>query len=464
MQIIDDVNSTIESLLKEREYPQGLPFDISFAIPRRDFAAVSSDRPTVCFYLYDIREDVALRSNEPRITKRPDGTALIKRPPVRIRLSYCVTAWGSETEDDPIGSKTRAEHKQLSEVLAALLRYPTIPPDVLTGGLKGQRPPLPTTVVLPDGMESVAQFWNALDGTLKPFLDYRVTFSLDLHAEVKPTSLVTAKISEYGGMAEVYVLTVRPGPQLDHRKGTELSKPTIERTPALELTSPADAREEGDKERKPAKEIAVSNSSQLEKGDVLMIVDGPKTEFCRLAEASAEGHPIPIANALLFDHEEGTELKRLSTAAGAVDVKLAAVASANSSELRIEGQAASKVQMGEVVRLDDSEDAEYFQITQVSGPDGGLGDSDTVTQFGGIVTNSRNAPLVGARVTLLDEREAPVAETTTDSEGRYLFRRLRIGKGRYTLKVEAQGYTGERKTIGQLASVTREHLIFELKP
>jgi len=454
MQIIDDVNSTIENLLK-KEFNGGLPFDISFAIPRRDFAAVSSDKPTVDFYLYDIREDRELRSNEPCIERRSNGTAVKKRPPVRIRLSYCVTAWGSEREDDAVGSKTRAEHKQLSEVLAALIKCPTIPSDVLSGDLIGQEPPLPTTVVLPDGIENVAQFWNALDGILKPFLDYRVTFSLDIHKEVV-APMVAAKISEYGGMAHIYVLGIRPELQLDHPKGTTLSKANIEKTPVVALDSSAT---KGDNK------ITVSSIIGLSKDDFLMIVDGKKTEFCELGDIPAEGTEIPITRALLFDHEEGTELKRLSASSDSIDVKLAAVASSRSSELRIAGPTATKLKMGDVVRLDDSANVEYFQITQVSGPEVGLGDSDSLIQFGGIVTNNAGsgAPIVGAKITLLDGQGTYVAETTSNAEGRYMFRKLGIGKGKYTLKVEAQGYKDQQKTIAQITSAKREDLIFRLK-
>jgi len=141
------------------------------------------------------------------------------------------------------------------------------------------------------------------------------------------------------------------------------------------------------------------------------------------------------------------------------------VASSRSSELRIARPTASKLKMGEVVGLDDSENVEYFQITQVSGPEVGLGDSDSLIQFGGIVTNSASsgAPIVGAKITLLDGRGTYVAETTSNSEGRYIFKKLGIGKGKYTLKAAAQGYKDQQKTIQQIVSAKTEDLIFRLK-
>lgn len=454
MPIIDDLNTTIENLMK-KEFGDPPPFDISFAAPRRDFDRVSTDKPTISFYLYDIRENTELRSNQPLIEKRSDGTVVETLPSARICCGYCVTAWSSEQED-AVGNNIRDEHRQLSGLLVALFKYPTIPSDVLSGSLIGQEPSLPTTIVLPDQMENVAQFWNALDSTLKPFLDYRITVSLDFHKEtIGP--MVAAKISEYGGMADIFVLAIRPEPRLDHPKGTVLSRVNIEKTPVVALD--ASAAKGDDK-------ITVNSIVGLSKDDFLTIVDGKKTEFCELGEIPAEGTEIPITKSLLFDHEKGTELKRLSASSNSIDIKLAAVASSRSSELRVTGQTASKLKMGEVVRLDDSDKVEYFQITQVSGPEVGLGDSDSLIQFGGIVTNSAGspAPIVGAKIKLVNGQETYVAETTSNSEGRYMFKKLGIGKGTYALKVEAQGYKYKEKTIDEITSAKIEDFIIKLEP
>ena len=452
MEIIDDVNTMIENLMG-KEYGEELPFDISFAVPSRDFSPVSNTKPTINFYLYDIRENTQLRSNEPLIERRSDGSVIKKRPPARIQLFYCVTGW-SPAQEDAVGTKTREEHKQLSKALVALIKYPTIPPGVLSGDLIGQQPPLPTTVVLPDGMENPAQFWNALDGLLKPFLDYRVTISLDFHRETEGRMVVT-KTSEYGSFTPVYVAAIRPSVH-DHPKGAPLSLVSVTNTPAVALDQPAN---------KDDTTIVVSSTGGLSKDDMCMIVDGDETEFTQLGDIPSGGAQIPVTAPLLFDHGRGTELKRLNLPPDEIDLKLAGVASAPTSEIPVTGSHAGKLRAGEVFKLEESGNVEYFQITRVSGPELGVGDSESMVQFGGIVTNSASSPVpvVGAKITLLNAQGIYVAETMSSADGRYLFKKFGIGTGKYTLKVEAQGYNNVERTINNITAAKIDDFIFRLE-
>ena len=451
MQIIDDVNFTIENLMK-KEFGTELPFNISFAVPSRDFSPISSEKPTVNFYLYDIRENVELRSNEPLIEKRSDGTVVKKRPPPRIKLFYCVTAW-SPADEDASSTKTREEHKLLSKALFALLKYPTIPSDALVGDLIGQEPPLPTTVVLPDGVENVAQFWNALDGLLKPFLDYRVTISMDVHEPIEGR-MVAMKLSEYGRMIPMYVLTIRPPLRFDHPSGTSMSKSIIEKKPIVSLDSPAN---KGDNQ------IIVSSAGNLNPDDFLMMVDGDKTEFCQLGEKTDV--QISIHKSLLYSHYKRTELKKLTISADVVEVKLAARTSANCTELRVAGRNAQKLEKGQVLKLDDPNKIEFVQITKISGPEVGFGGSDVLRQFGGRITNNATppAPILGAKITLVNAQGIYVAETTSDSEGKYLFKKLGIDRGEHKLKVYADGYKDDENTIEDISSAKIEDFMFKLK-
>jgi hypothetical protein len=346
----------------------------------------------------------------------------------------------------------------LSVLLFALIKHAKLPPDVLAGTLIGQELPLPTTVVLPDGMENVAQFWSALDGTLKPFLDYRVTISLDF-AEGTASQMVTTRINEYGHqqMDSVYALAIHPELQLDHRKGAAIAGAVINATPVTALDSPA---------KKGDQSIIVSNTERLGRDDFLLIADGQKSEFCQLGEVPGAGATIPVGKSLLYDHERGTELKRLGPSSAALDVKLAAVASSASSELQIAGRDAPKMKMGQILRLDDPPNVEYCQVVRVSDTHGSFGDSEGLVQFGGIVTNDSSpaAPVAGARVTLVDTQGRNIAETTSDFEGRFVFRRPGIGAGRYTLQVEAQGYKYREKTMNEITSAKLEDFIISLEP
>jgi hypothetical protein len=453
MQIIDDMNTALENLMK-KEYGPEMPFDISFAVPCKDFHTVSTERPSLNFYLYDIRENTELRSNEPLIENLANGSVIKKRPPTRIQLFYCITAW-SPAQEDALGTKTREEHKQLSKALAALLKYPSIPSDVLSGDLIGQIPPLPVTTLLLDGMENLGQFWNALDGLLKPFLDYRITISLDIHEGFKGR-MVTSKISEYGNETPVYVLNIRPELCQDQPKDTPLVRAVIEKIPIVSINSPS---KEGDRK------ISLDSTKELRKNDFLILMDGEKTEFCQLEKIPGKRGHIPITQPLLFDHDEGTEIKRLSLSSEKLYLKLASTSPKKSSELLAKGYGAPRLKVGEVFMLGTSGKAEYIQITQVSGPVAGLADSETIVQFGGIVTNNAKipAPIMGAKINLLDANGVFVAEATSNSEGKYHFRKLGIGRGKYTLKVEAQGYNIMEKEVKKLTSAKIEDFFLQLE-
>jgi hypothetical protein len=458
MHIFEDFNATLENLIRKEfdvEDDANLPFDMSFLMPTKDFSVVSTAKPTVNFYLYDIRENRELRTNEPIIVKRSDGTVVQKQPPARIELSYCITAW-SESDDDGKGSRVRLEHKMLSEVLGPLIKNPTVPSDVLSGALIGQAPPLPTTVILPNGMNNPSDFWSALDAPLKPFLNYRVTISFDFHKE-EEGPMVVSKKSVYGTRTSVYVLTIRPGLRFDCPANTALDKVNIdENKPSRTLDADASKNDT---------QIELKPVGGLKKHDFLMIVDSSRTEFCQLEEKPNAGQPVSITQPLLYDHKKGTELKKLTLSSGPIDAELAASAPGNVSWLTVKGDHASKLKVGEVFRLQSQGKSNYFQVTGISVSQMGLDEAGTLFQVGGIVTNSADspAPILGAKVTLLDAEGAYVAGAVSDPEGRYFFKKLPPVEGKYTLKVEAEGYKDITETITDIADAGLGDFIIKLE-
>jgi hypothetical protein len=74
------------------------------------------------------------------------------------------------------------EHRLLGEVMRILLRYRTIPEDVLQGVLAGQQPPLPASSLQPGRLQSLGEFWQALGGKPKAALNYQVTLAIDVTA------------------------------------------------------------------------------------------------------------------------------------------------------------------------------------------------------------------------------------------------------------------------------------------
>ncbi len=173
-----DLDKSIENLLK-MEFGASLPFDLSFAIPDKEFAPVSGTRNTLDVYLYDIRDNRDLRTVEPSLVRNPDGTVDKVYPPARIKVTYCITAW-SPAEATPGIPPAQDEHALLGYVLRVLLKYPELPSQVLAGSLAGQVPLPPTSAVIPIVPDkSSSDFWSAIGGQLRPSLDYTVTIGLD---------------------------------------------------------------------------------------------------------------------------------------------------------------------------------------------------------------------------------------------------------------------------------------------
>ena len=125
---------------------------------------------TVDLFLYDVRENRDLRSNEWLVERQSSGVARRKLPPVRVDCSYIVTAWSGNAE---------SEHSLLGEVMKVLLRHSTLPDSVLVGSLAGQEPPLPTTSLQQARLQSLGEFWQALGGKPKATLNYTVTISVE---------------------------------------------------------------------------------------------------------------------------------------------------------------------------------------------------------------------------------------------------------------------------------------------
>jgi hypothetical protein len=192
--MIDDLDKTLEELLRRELPPQLLSqVTISFAAPDGHFPPSSVALPAVDLFLYDVRENRDLRSNEWQIERQSDGTATRTRPPVRVDCSYLVTAWPSE------GSTTPAldEHRLLGAVMQVLLRFPTLPAPLLKGALAGQQPAPPTTSLQPGPMQSLGDFWQALGGKPKATLSYTVTLAVLPEPPVPAGPLVREKVFRF---------------------------------------------------------------------------------------------------------------------------------------------------------------------------------------------------------------------------------------------------------------------------
>ena len=164
--MLADLDESLRALLKRELGRHGFDgVEVVFDAPTKEWAAGLSS-PTVNLFLYDLQEATE-KADAAWDEQRSNGEAFETRPPLRVDASYAVTAWTREVED---------EHRLLSQVLAVLYAYPTLPDDILSGRLaNGTQPgPLSTEVAQRKG-EDKADFWTSIGGQYKASIDYVVT-------------------------------------------------------------------------------------------------------------------------------------------------------------------------------------------------------------------------------------------------------------------------------------------------
>ncbi len=174
--MIHDLDKTLEQLLKQYLSPELVSqVTISFAAPDSQFPPASVTLPAINIFLYDIRENQDLRSNEWTVERHDNGMATKKHPAVRVECSYLITAWPDKNAPDPASD----EHHLLGEVMKVFLRHSTVPADLLQGSLKGQESPLLVMSLQPDRLENLWEFWQAMGSKPKAALNYSATIDVD---------------------------------------------------------------------------------------------------------------------------------------------------------------------------------------------------------------------------------------------------------------------------------------------
>jgi hypothetical protein len=204
--MIDDLSKTLKYILSlddvKKEFPQLGDAEIEFARPVKDFKPKPPQ--TICLFLYDIKENRELRTNEPVRVNR-NGNPSIERPPLRVDCSYLVTAWPAEAtitdvkdsvDQETAGDMDLLEQLLLSQVLQVFARYPVIPLEMLQGKLANpeQDYPPPMITARAEGLSNISEFWTAIGSNLRPSLNVRVTISMQVAPPDVEAKLVTERI------------------------------------------------------------------------------------------------------------------------------------------------------------------------------------------------------------------------------------------------------------------------------
>lgn len=188
--MFNDVDETLKQFFTAELPIAGGELDVSFDRPTREWSGRLS-RPTLNCFLYDIRERAGFRDETPNVKVTQNGLRR-QRPPRRIDLSYMITAWVREPED---------EHRVLARTLAAMYRAGQIDPRFFQGQLLDTEYPVLARIAPAEHVAKPADMWGVLDNELHTSLVWILTVPLEAFAAVEGPLVRTREISvgELGG-------------------------------------------------------------------------------------------------------------------------------------------------------------------------------------------------------------------------------------------------------------------------
>lgn len=172
--MIDALDETIRQLLIREMPVTDNEIDIAFDMPKREWSARLS-RPTINLFLYDIRENSALRKFGWEQTGNVSDEGIgRKMAPLRVDCHYILTAWANDPSD---------EHRLLARSMMALFRHPDLTRDMLVDRLQSQAFDIRTKLAAHDKLTNPAEVWSALDNEMRPSISYVITITMDPWAE-----------------------------------------------------------------------------------------------------------------------------------------------------------------------------------------------------------------------------------------------------------------------------------------
>jgi hypothetical protein len=195
--MLNNLDQSLKTLL-EQELPPDLVGQVTISFESPD-AQAGQDANAINLFLYDVRENWELRSNEWRLEQN-NGRVTQQPPPARVDCSYLITAWSKIPEGRQ--GKADQEHLFLGEVMKVLLRHRQLPAGVLQGDLVGQEPPVRAKPLQASQLQSLGEFWQAMGSKPKAMLNYTVTIGVPVGEEVDLGPPVKDKLLKLRQMQE----------------------------------------------------------------------------------------------------------------------------------------------------------------------------------------------------------------------------------------------------------------------
>ncbi|AWK41497.1 DUF4255 domain-containing protein [Photorhabdus laumondii subsp. laumondii] len=186
---IIEINQALNTILSQYLNINGNKIDIRFDLP--EINSIQPE-PTVSVFLYNIHEDLQLRSAEPR--RYNPATRSLLPGWVNINCNYLITYWDANKPSSDSSSPDSQPNNQAAQVMTRVLNA-LINNRQLTGI------PGAYTRVIPqqENLNSLGNFWQALGNRPRLSLLYSITAPMklqDIKEDITPISQISASVDQ----------------------------------------------------------------------------------------------------------------------------------------------------------------------------------------------------------------------------------------------------------------------------
>ncbi len=206
--MIDSLDNILADLIQSQVPALAKTGQIGFDAPneewRRDVVNTNAERVNI--YLFDVRENLKLRSNERRRELQKNGWYSERDDRPKLNCMYLVTAWSHMANMSPTIEATSDEHSLLYAVAEVLFRHRSIVvADVYNQGItipSGNSLAKLPAEGLPDTMRDLGDFWSTMQGVWRPALQLTVALPLFPLAQPFESPMVTTASADYRQQGE----------------------------------------------------------------------------------------------------------------------------------------------------------------------------------------------------------------------------------------------------------------------
>ena len=178
--MLSEFHQSLRTLVYERGNIPADDVDVAFDAPLRAWVDART-RPTLNFFLFDIRENTELRKSSPE-TLRANGRGIQRVPPRRFDLCYLVSALTTAVDD---------EHLLIWRTLGVLLKHAVFPTELLPDSIRAFGLPVTGKIAEPDDTPRPLDVWAAFENPPRSSLVYVVTVPLDLEQATSAPLVLT---------------------------------------------------------------------------------------------------------------------------------------------------------------------------------------------------------------------------------------------------------------------------------